>query len=116
MKYTLRTLLVVIAVVGVLMLMARIAARAVKPSIGYGVRAQFTELPNDDSSLEAWLREQPGVVRVYVNRDADVNAIRVYWIMSRDLTGSPPAPDLRAKFTQFGYKGITSYDGNWVDQ
>ncbi len=96
------------------MLMMRIAARAIKPSIGYGVRAQFTELPDDDSSLEAWLREQPGVVRVYVNRDP--NAIRIYWIMSQDLTGRPSAPDVRATFEQFGYKGITSYNGNWVDQ
>jgi len=110
MRYRLRTLLIAIAVVGVLLAVGLRAARSIKPSIIYELRAEFAEMPSDDIAFEEWLRTQPGVIPrpSYVDREA--NAIRITWIMSRDLTGHPPIPDFRNNFDRLGYKGLKRYD------
>jgi|KBSSwiStaDraftv2_1062776.scaffolds.fasta_scaffold2250181_2 hypothetical protein len=108
MRYHLRTLLIVIAVIGALLAVFRVASRYIKPSLIYGLRVEFAELPPDDATLEEWLRQQPGVIKVSVNREP--KAIRIVWLMSRDLNGYPPIPDCRQNFERFGYKGIKRYE------
>jgi hypothetical protein len=85
----------------------------VKVSVGYAVRAEFTQLPADDKALESWLAAQPGVVKVTTNRDP--GAIRVYWVMVQDVWKNPPVPDLRQVFEEFGYRELTDYDPHWTD-
>jgi len=108
MRYRLRTLLILVAVACLLLGVIRTVATHVKPSIGYGFRAEFAELPIDDAALAEWLAEQPGVIKAFVNREP--SSIRVHWIMSRDLTGNPPIPDCREQFDRFGYKGLKTFD------
>jgi hypothetical protein len=108
MRYGLRTLLIVVAVVGAALAFGRIAARRIVPSVSYEIRAEFAELPVDDEAFRQWIEEQPGVYRAYVNREP--NAIRIVWGMSRDLTGDPPLPDFKKHFESFGYCGLRRYD------
>jgi len=114
MRYRLSTLLIVLAVVGVSFGMVRalflVAAPHIRPSIHYGVSAEFTELPTDDAALEVWLSNQPGVYRAFVNRES--HTVRIVWGMSRDLSGNPPLPDLRRNFDRFGYAGLKQYEPN----
>jgi hypothetical protein len=108
MRFRLRTLLILLAVVGILLAAFRVAAPFIRPSVGYGESAEFAEMPADDTALEDWLSKQPGVVRAFVRRDA--NTIRINWIMSRDLLGDPPLPELREQFDRFGYRGLSRHD------
>jgi hypothetical protein len=109
----LRWLFVVAFVVTAIAVPGWLLLSQVKICVGYGIRAGFTQFPRDDEALETWLAAQPGVVRVASCRDN--GAIRVYWIMVRDVSGNPPAPDVRQAFERFGYRGLTSYDDNWTD-
>jgi hypothetical protein len=106
-RYKLRTLLIVVAAVGAVLAFGRIAARRIVPSIGYEIRAEFTELPVNDEAFRQWVEDQPGVYQAYVNREP--NAIRVVYGMSRDLTGDPPLPDFKKNFDRFGYRGLRRY-------
>lgn len=85
-----------------------------KPTIGYGIRAEFRRLPADDAALIAWMKEQPGVINCHVNRDSDTTIV-VYWNMSQNMAG-PPTPELRDVFDTFGYKRLVSYDPHWRDE
>jgi hypothetical protein len=80
----------------------------VKTSIAYSFRADFAEMPADDVGLSDWLRSQPGVIRRTVSVSREPNAIRVHWIMSRNLLGNPPIPDFEQRFSRLGYKGQKS--------
>jgi hypothetical protein len=107
MRYRLKTLLIVLAVAGLLFAALRLAATKVRPSVVYGESAEFAELLADDRAIEDWLSTQPGVNRAFVTRES--NTIRVTWIMSRDLLGNPPIPDLGRQFERFGYRGIARH-------
>ena len=87
--------------------------KSVKISVGYGNRAQFAEYPPDDSALELWINEQPGCFKAGIDRDPD--AIRVYWIMSRDLFGNPQPPEIKSQFERLGYRGLINFDPDWLD-
>jgi hypothetical protein len=106
MRYRLRTLMIAIAAVGIGLAVLREAGRAIKPSIIYSFRADFAEMPPDDAELTDWLRNQPGVIRRTVAVNREPSAIRVHWIMSRDLFGNPPTPDCQQQFNRLGYKGL----------
>src|SRR4051794_16354665 len=109
MRYRLRTLLIVVAIVGVGLAILREASRQIKPSIIYSFRADFAEMPADDVGLLEWLRRQPGVIGRTVSVSREPSAIRVHWIMSRDLLGNPPIPDCEEQFNRLGYKGQKSF-------
>ena len=112
MRFRLRTLLICVGVVGIFLGLSRalfyLAAPHVQPSIAYEIRAEFTEMPNDDEPFRQWVEDQPGVYRAYVNRDAA--GINVIWGMSRDLTGKPGLPDFKKNFDRFGYRGLKRYE------
>ena len=112
-RYKLRTLLIVLAVIGVALAVIREAASHIYPSVGFEVRAEFTELPTDDTALLRWLQTQPGVIErlAFVNREK--SSIRVNWTMSRNLLGEPPIPDLHQQFERLGYKGLKQYYPRW---
>lgn len=81
--------------------------KSISVSYGYHVEAEFSELPSDDSALEAWLLAQPGVVRVIIARDkkAQLEVVEIIFIQVRDGWGRPPFPDLEAKCDGLGYRG-----------
>jgi hypothetical protein len=107
MKFGLRTLLVLVAVAAISLALLRMTAQRIRPSVIYSESATFEELPADDAALENWLGKQPGVVRVYVTRKR--NSIEVTWLMSRDLLGHPPIPELQEQFGNFGYQRISHH-------
>ena len=107
MRYRLKTLLIAMALAGLVFAAFRLAATIIRPSIVYGESAEFAELPADDRAIEQWLATQPGVVRTFATRES--NTIRVNWIMSRDLLGNPPIPNLRDQFERFGYRGLSRH-------
>ena len=107
-RYSLRTLLIVVIVAAVSLAVARVAMKAIRPSLVYEMLAEFSELPESDEPFQQWVRDQPGVFRAYVNRDA--NAIRIVWGMSRDLSGNPQLPDFKKHFERFGYRDLKRYE------
>lgn len=113
MRFSLRALFLILALVGATLLIVKVIATGVRASVGYGVRASFARLPETDIALGQWLESQPGVLKSHVVRED--GAIRINWIMSQDLTGKPSSPDLRANFEQFGYVGLAEYDENYID-
>ena len=77
-------------------------------SIGYEVEAEFAELPPDDTALQAWLKQQPGVIPTltYVQRTGpSKKVLQVNVVMSRNLLGEPPIPDLEKTCAELGYRG-----------
>ena len=74
-------------------------------SIGYEIEAEFTELPPDDAALEAWLRRQPGVTVVGIQRKGVGKTLDVAVIMSQNLHHKPPLPDVEKACAEFGYRG-----------
>ena len=112
-KYALVALLVIAIAAITLIPIVQLYINKFKPTIGYGIRAEFRSLPADDAALIAWMKEQPGVINCYVNRDSDT-IIVVYWNMSQNVAG-PPTPELRDVFDTFGYKRLVSFDPHWRD-
>ena|SRR5262245_45910221 len=74
-------------------------------SIGYEVEAEFAELPPDDAALEAWLKQQPGVLIVEVTRIESRKAIRIFLLMGQNLHYKPPVPNLEQACAELGYRG-----------
>jgi hypothetical protein len=99
--------MIVVSLACVLLAAFGIAAKTVKPSIIYSYRFTATKMPADDVGLENWLRNQPGIVRAFANRKA--NVVRVDFIVSRDLLGNPANPDLQQGFSLLGYHGEGEY-------
>ena len=76
-------------------------------SVGYNVEAEFAKVPPDDEALRAWLRSQPGVAVVGVNR---TNSGRTTRIQALVITGQnfhykPPFPDIERGCAELGYRG-----------
>ena len=74
-------------------------------SIGYEVEAEFAELPPDDTVLTEWLKQQPGVINVGVDRPKSPKELRVFVLMSQNLHRKPPFPDLEKACAERGYRG-----------
>ena len=107
MRPKLRLLLLVIAMGGIGLLVAAVAARSIKPSISYSLLATFEEMPADDVELQRWLEDQPGVYRAVVTRRDE--RLEIVFGMSRDLTGRPPLPDFEGNFERLGYRGLSEF-------
>ena len=107
MRFGIRTLLVLIAIAAVLLALFRIIAPMIRPSLVYAESAEFEQLPADDVALQTWLDQQPGVVRVIIVRNQ--KSIEVTWIMSQDILGQPPIPELKEQFERFGYRGMSRH-------
>ena len=74
------------------------------------IRAEFSQLPADDSALKAWLLESPGAVDVNVQRDR--KAIKIVMLVKAN---APELAELPAELERLGYKGMKSYDPNYRD-
>jgi hypothetical protein len=79
---------------------------SIPASISYGMRSEFSSLPGNDKALETWLKGQPGVARVGINRNDKV--IEVFIIQVRNGRGEPPLPDLDEACAALGYAGQVS--------
>jgi hypothetical protein len=62
-------------------------------------RAEYATLPPDDAALEAWLKGQPGVSDVRVERQGSTIAV------SLDLPAQHPALSITAQCERLGYTG-----------
>ena len=89
--------------------------------IGYTVMAQFATMPKDDSGLRHWLHAQPGVALAWTCRTN--RTLKVFVLMTRNLSGRPRIPDLSAGCVALGYTGQdsgfrdcekTEADGAWI--
>lgn len=69
----------------------------------YCLRADFAHLPADDKRLEQWLKAQPGVVAHTVHLKRESGSLRAWFIMTQNLRGSPPVPDLSHACDSLGY-------------
>ena len=107
MRPKLRLLLLAIALGGIGLLVAGVAAKSIKPSISYSLQAKFDEMPADDVGLEQWQKGQPGAYRAYVTRRGD--RLEIVFGMSRDLTGHPPLPDVEGNVERLGYQGLSEF-------
>ena len=101
--------LVIVAIVGV---SGWKVARIIKPSVGYDVQAEFTQLPPNDEALESWFKLQSGVVEHTVHIERQGNVVHVMFITSRDLLGDPPFPNFQQQAATLGYRGSKQ---GWVD-
>lgn len=84
----------------------QVLLRVVRASYGYHVRAQFASLPQVDTKLQEWIKAQPGVVaphQVFIWRTNQT--VTVFFIMSRNLKGYPPFPNLESACKELGYAG-----------
>ncbi|MFO0905211.1 MAG: hypothetical protein U0939_19545 [Pirellulales bacterium] len=75
-------------------------------SFCYCVNSSFTRLPENDSQLIEWLKEQPNVVAhtVQVRRyGAESRQLEVAFIQVRTALGQPRFPDLAGKCSELGY-------------
>jgi len=104
MKYSLRSLMIVVALVGASLAGSRIVASFCVRSEIFGFRAQVQELPENDDAFAEWIRAQPGVYRAAVGRKN--GNVEVILIMNRDLNGNPPVPHLRDSMARFKYIGV----------
>jgi len=120
-RYKLRTLLIVLAigpmVVAVAWLIWRDASMQrsfpVSTGVSYCVTAEFSELPDDDTALENWLHDYPGMLGMGVKRNG--TTVEVIWGTSGALAeklGDRPTLDLRAEFERLGYKGLIRFEPN----
>ena len=75
-------------------------------SYGYTVEAQFSKLPPNDTELKDWLARQPGVIdrTIHIKR-SNGGKVRILLIISRNVWGNPPFPDLDAACESLGYSG-----------
>lgn len=100
-------MLIVFAVAVAVILALTAAAKTIKPSVSYSMRATFREMPSTDESLQHWIENQPGVYRAYVTRRD--GRVAIVFGMSRDLTGQPPFPNFEGNFERLGYRGLTEF-------
>jgi hypothetical protein len=89
--------------------------RTAHASYGYTVAAEFASMPADDTQLADWLKDQEGVAAGSVRVARSGRTLKVFFIMSRDLTGHPRFPDLQGVCKNLGYAGqvgaFADYDG-----
>ena len=78
-------------------------------SWNYRVSARYTRIPLDDDELQNWLRIQPGVVANTVHLKRNGNEIHIIFIMSQNLNGSPPVPDISHECDQLGLGPSSSW-------
>lgn len=74
--------------------------------IGYGREAEFEFVPPSDEPFKEWVRAQPGVYLVYVQRRPLEKGYRVEvtFGMTRNGFRQPPLPDLDSAAAEFGYR------------
>jgi hypothetical protein len=77
--------LLAFAALSMCLYLAREAARKNIPSVRYESFAEFESMPADDTALEEWLRNEPGVLPRSAYVDRQQNALRITWSMSRDV-------------------------------
>lgn len=116
-------LLIAAVVVTVILIAAWLALRQLPVSFGYGIRAEFEHLPENDKPFEEWMKSQPGVVERTVHVSRHGGSVGVMWIMVQTAgPREPPVPDFRAAFERFGYKDLRGIrydwhgDGDWPNQ
>ncbi len=108
-QFGLKTLLAVLAFCAILFLVAGFLAPV---SLGYNVKATFSQMPNDDHQLEEWLKVQKGVVSNTVRISREGHTVFVGFITEGSAFGRPPFPDLPKACESVGYKGVVS---EWAD-
>src|ERR1051325_9970971 len=101
MRYSLRSLMVVVTLVGISLAGWRVVASFCVRTEILGFRVRVQELPENDDALAEWIRAQPGVSRASVGRKN--GNIEVVMIMNRDMNGNPPAPPLRDSMARFQF-------------
>ena len=81
-------------------------------SLGYHVKATYSQMPTDDHQLEKWLTVQQGVVSNTVTISREGHTVRVGFITEGSAFGRAPFPDLPKACQSLGYKGVVS---EWAD-
>jgi hypothetical protein len=102
-----KRLLIAFVVLGLLYAAWWGLCHSVYASVGYVVEARFEKMPPNDRDLEEWLRSQPGVIphNVMIGRFDDGKLLYVSFMMSRNLAGQPPLPDMNGQVARLGYIG-----------
>jgi hypothetical protein len=107
MRFRLRTLLLLVAVVGAALGLGGRTFFAIANSVQFGHRHvavnRFAKLPADDFAMLEWMRKQPGVHNVIVHRFED--KVYIEWWEHRTILETRRAdPNINAALTRFGYK------------
>ncbi|MCE9529361.1 MAG: hypothetical protein K8R36_25205 [Planctomycetales bacterium] len=108
MRYSLRSLMIVVAVIATSLGIWRVVASHIKTKRIYAIRIAVADMPVDDDAAIEWVRAQPGVWRAAIGRKPD--RVEVIVIMDRDLNGNPPVPNVREAFERMKYKGIGDFE------
>jgi hypothetical protein len=104
MRYSLRTLLIVVCAIPLILG----SVLRLPFSRCYIVTATFAENPPSDIELCRWLAQQPGVRNCEVSTGQGFTA--VLWDITRPLASPNPGFDLRYQFEKLGYKGLSRYE------
>src|ERR1051325_9828733 len=93
MRYSLRSLMVVVTLVGISLAGWRVVASFCVRTEILGFRVRVQDLPENDDALAEWIRAQPAFSRASVGPKNGNMAVVV--LLNRDMKGNPPAPPLR---------------------
>jgi hypothetical protein len=93
-----------------------VGSRFIPVSQVYSVRAEFDTLPPNDRELERWLRSQKGVLSHTVCVERHGQTLRVIWIMTQSMNGSPPTPELERAWERLRYVNASNVDWHHVDE
>ena len=108
LRYRLRTLIVLVLVLGALI---GLCGRALTARYDYRheVCRSCAQLPPDDSAMLEWIRDQPGITNSYVYRKKNEAFVAVFvgWMESRTLfEPEAPGPQVGTSFDRLGYKEV----------
>ncbi len=102
-QFGLKTLLAVLAFCAILFLVAGFLAPV---SLGYNVKATFSQMPNDDHQLEEWLKVQKGVVSNTVRISREGHTVFVGFITEGSAVSvAHHSPTCRKPVNQWVTKG-----------
>jgi len=103
-QFTLRTLLIVVTLLVIACSGVTYIGQLMPIGRVYSLKAQYSQMPADDSRFEVWLKAQEGIVSHTVHVSRDGNAVNLVFMMVHNGLGKPPFPDLSTACDSLGYK------------
>ena len=102
-----------LSVLTIILVVVYTAAGYIYVRTSYGFKIGYESAPSDDHELVAWLESHPGVSHVDVYRkDRD---LYVFYLISQNLLGQPPLPDVMLFCTTNKYNGAIMVDPHYRD-